>query len=68
MRRAQLIARHVEFGKDPEHAAAWVQAVDERNALLVESTRSRADAIVPAAVLGALRPVASEPVVIDEPC
>ncbi len=32
VRMAQLIARHVEFGKDPEHAAAWVQAVDEGNA------------------------------------
>jgi pantothenate kinase len=28
VRMAQLIARHVQFGKDPEHARAWVQAVD----------------------------------------
>jgi pantothenate kinase len=57
VRMAQLIARHVQFGKDPEHARAWVQAVDEGNADLVEATRSRADLIVPADVLAAL-PVA----------
>jgi pantothenate kinase len=57
VRMAQLVARHVQFGKDPEHARAWVQAVDEGNADLVESTRSRADLIVPADVLAAL-PVA----------
>ena len=27
VRMAQLVARHVQFGKDPEHARAWVQAV-----------------------------------------
>ena len=54
IRMAQLIARHVEFGKDPEHARAWVQSVDEGNAALVESTRSRADLIVPAEVLATL--------------
>jgi pantothenate kinase len=57
VRTAQLIARHVRFGKDPERARSWVQAVDEGNAALVESTRTRADLIVPAAVLAAL-PVA----------
>lgn len=59
-RMSQLIARHVEFGKDPEFARAWVQAVDEHNAELVESTRSRADLIVPAEVLAGLRPVTDE--------
>lgn len=54
VRMAQLIARHVEFGKDPEQAREWVAAVDEGNAELVASTRSRADLIVPAAVLAAL--------------
>jgi hypothetical protein len=34
-----------------------VQAVDEGNADLVESTRTRADLIVPSAVLSSLRPV-----------
>jgi pantothenate kinase len=57
VRMAQLIARHVAFGKGPEQARAWVQAVDEGNADLVESTRTRADLIVPSAVLSSLRPV-----------
>ena len=57
VRTAQLVARHVQFGKDPEHARAWVHAVDEGNADLVEGTRSRADLIVSADLLAAL-PVA----------
>ncbi|WP_308282616.1 nucleoside/nucleotide kinase family protein [Pseudonocardia nigra] len=54
VRLAQLTARHVAFGKDPQRAAAWVQAVDEPNAALVEATRSRADLVVPASVLESL--------------
>jgi pantothenate kinase len=54
VRMAQLMARHVAFGKDPEFAATWIAAVDEKNAVLVDATRSRADLIVPAAVLAAL--------------
>jgi pantothenate kinase len=53
-RMAQLTARHVAFGKEPAQAAAWVAAVDEDNAALVDSTRARADLIVPAAILAAL--------------
>ncbi len=56
VRLAQLTARHVEFGKEPVAAAAWVAAVDEPNAALVQATRSRADVVVPAALLQALRP------------
>lgn len=56
VRLARLTARHVEFGKAPAAAAAWVAAVDEPNAALVEATRHRADLVVPAAVLEALRP------------
>ncbi|MEA2384050.1 MAG: hypothetical protein QOH72_4021 [Solirubrobacteraceae bacterium] len=41
-----LIARHVEFGKEPEHARDWVLRSDQRNAELVASTRARADALV----------------------
>jgi pantothenate kinase len=41
-----LIARHIEFGKDPEHARDWVLRSDERNAELVATTRPRADALV----------------------
>jgi pantothenate kinase len=53
-RLAQLTARHVAFGKEPDHAAAWVAAVDEPNARLVEATRGRADLVVPAALLAGL--------------
>jgi pantothenate kinase len=56
LRMDRLIARHEAFGKQPEQARAWVQAVDEGNAALVESTRARADLIVPATVLAGLRP------------
>jgi pantothenate kinase len=41
-----LIARHIEFGKDPDFARDWVLRSDERNAELVETTRQRADALV----------------------
>jgi pantothenate kinase len=41
-----LIARHIEFGKDPDFARDWVLRSDERNAELVETTRRRADALV----------------------
>ncbi|GAA1261873.1 hypothetical protein GCM10009609_26030 [Pseudonocardia aurantiaca] len=53
-RLTQLTARHVAFGKEPDHAAAWVAAVDEQNATLVEATRGRADLLVPAALLAGL--------------
>lgn len=46
LRRARLVARHVEFGKSPDAAAAWVAAVDDPNAALVERTRPRADLVV----------------------
>jgi pantothenate kinase len=41
-----LIARHIEFGKDPDFARDWVLGSDERNAALVATTRPRADALV----------------------
>jgi pantothenate kinase len=41
-----LIARHVEFGKTPEEAEAWVMRSDQRNAEIVASTRGNADRIV----------------------
>lgn len=46
VRRERLVARHVAFGKAPDHAAAWVASVDEPNAQLVAATRGRADLIV----------------------
>jgi pantothenate kinase len=44
--RRRLIARHVEFGKSPEQAEAWVRAVDDPNADRIESSRPRADLVV----------------------
>jgi pantothenate kinase len=46
VRSARLVARHVEFGKPPERAAAWVARVDEPNAAFVRSTFPRADLVV----------------------
>jgi pantothenate kinase len=43
----RLVARHVEFGKSPAEARAWVERVDEANARLVESAAGRADLVVP---------------------
>ena len=42
VRRARLVARHVWFGKTPEQARAWVDAVDEPNALLIAGNAARA--------------------------
>jgi pantothenate kinase len=56
VRLARLTARHVAFGKEPAAAVAWVAAVDESNAALVEATRERADLVVPPAVLESLTP------------
>ena len=41
-----LIQRHIEFGKTPEYARAWVKRSDERNAEVVAQTASRADVLV----------------------
>jgi pantothenate kinase len=46
VRRERLIARHVAFGKAPDHAAAWVATVDEPNAQLIAATDGRADLVV----------------------
>jgi GAF domain-containing protein len=51
VRLERLHARHVRFGKAPDEAVAWVAAVDEPNAALIEATRDRADLLVPSAVL-----------------
>ncbi|GGR92946.1 nucleoside/nucleotide kinase family protein [Deinococcus sedimenti] len=45
-RRAQLVARHEAHGRDPAAARAWVAAVDDANARLVEATGGRADLVV----------------------
>lgn len=46
IRRSRLIARHVEFGRDPLDAAEFVHRSDEANARLVEASRDRADLLV----------------------
>jgi pantothenate kinase len=46
VRRGRLIARHVQFGKTPAEAEAWVARVDDANAALVAATRERADRVV----------------------
>jgi pantothenate kinase len=51
VRRHRLLSRHVRFGKSPDVARAWVAAVDDPNAALIEATRVRADLVVPSAVL-----------------
>jgi pantothenate kinase len=42
----RLVARHVEFGKTPEEAQAWVSTTDQRNAELAEATIGRADRVI----------------------
>jgi pantothenate kinase len=46
VRIERLIARHVEFGRSPGDAAAFVLASDMANARLVEAGRSRADLLI----------------------
>ncbi len=50
----RLIARHGQFGKHPTAAAAWATGTDERNAVLINSTRPHADLIVPASLMRSL--------------
>ena len=45
-RHRRLVARHIEFGKSPEQAEAWVCDVDERNADRIEMSRHKADLVV----------------------
>ena len=42
----RLVARHVEFGKTPEEARAWVATTDQRNSQLVAGTVGRADRVI----------------------
>lgn len=45
-RLARLITRHVQYGKTPDAAHAWVMRSDNANARLVLATTERADLIV----------------------
>lgn len=42
VRRARLVARHEQFGKSPDHAARWVDTVDEPNSVLVTAGQALA--------------------------
>jgi pantothenate kinase len=42
----RLVARHIEFGKTPEEARAWVATTDRRNSVLVAGTVGRADRVI----------------------
>jgi pantothenate kinase len=53
LRIQRLIQRHVEFGKTPSEAEAWVTTVDEKNAELIRATRAEADLIVALEEVGA---------------
>lgn len=46
LRLERLVQRHYRYGKDMDAAYAWAHGTDERNAILVESTKPRADAII----------------------
>ena len=46
VRIARLIARHVQFGKTPDAAEAFVHESDERNTEVIEATRHRADLFI----------------------
>lgn len=48
LRRDRLIARHRRYGRSATDAARWVADVDEPNAVLIRTTRDRADALVTA--------------------
>ena len=46
VRLDRLVRRHQEFGKPPRQAWQWAHGTDQRNAVLVDSTRARADLVV----------------------
>jgi pantothenate kinase len=45
-----LIQRHIDFGKAPDEARAWVMRSDQANAAVVAATRDRADVVVRLAI------------------
>ena len=46
LRVERLVARHVEFGKNPDAARAWVAGTDQPNADLVSPTAATADVVI----------------------
>jgi pantothenate kinase len=45
LRVRRLIERHIRYGKTPEHARAWVERSDQRNAALVAAGAGAADVL-----------------------
>lgn len=43
LRRERLVGRHMRFGRSSDAAHDWVRDTDEPNAVLIESTKARAD-------------------------
>jgi pantothenate kinase len=56
VRVSRLVARHETGGRSPQAALAWAETVDGRNAVLIESTRPRADLIVSGVTGGVVTP------------
>jgi pantothenate kinase len=46
MRVERLVARHIQFGKSPHDARAWVATSDQRNSELVAATVGKADRVI----------------------
>ncbi|THF87294.1 nucleoside/nucleotide kinase family protein [Deinococcus sp. KSM4-11] len=46
LRLGRLVRRHETFGRSHDDAVAWVASVDQKNAALIEDTRSRADWVI----------------------
>lgn len=46
LRLSRLVARHIEFGKNPQVAVAWAHGSDEANARLIEKARDKANAFL----------------------
>ncbi|MBE1546996.1 pantothenate kinase [Mycobacterium sp. OAS707] len=42
----RLVARHIQFGKSPQQARAWVATTDQANSELVAATAGRADRVI----------------------
>jgi pantothenate kinase len=46
VRVERLVTRHIQFGKTPDQARAWVATTDQRNSDLVAGTIGRADQVI----------------------
>lgn len=46
LRLSRLINRHIQFGRSPEAAAAWVENTDEPNARQIEASKHRAQFVL----------------------